>query len=185
MYEDLAKTFCDYSDQVVETTQTVPVPKRDLQQVYVAIAKLNDKIMELESQTASLRRQAHDLLKENNNLAQDFYYLLQQVDGLPPHAQGLSVRLPGCFLPQDDEGGVWGTRYAVLHPERDPAAKAALYAYASATANAMIRHKILLWLGDETPADEPVTVSAVDIIGEALAAREKRLAMEQCHGATA
>ena len=178
MYEDLAQKFCDYADTVLETTQTVPVPKGDLQQAYVAIAKLNDKIKDLESQNASLSRHARDLLAENDRLTQEFNYLRQQVDGLPPHANGLKVRLPDGFHNRDGEDGLWGSCYAVLRPELDPAARAALYANANATDNAMTRHKLLVWLGDETQVDKPAVISAANIIGDALAARELRLAAE-------
>ena len=179
MYENLAEKFCGYADTVLEVTETVQVPKGDLQQVYVAIAKLNDKIKDLESQNASLSRRARDLLAENDRLTQEFNYLRQQVDGLPPHTNGLKVRLPDGFHSRDGEDSLWGSCYAVLRPELDPAARAALYAYASTTGNIMTRHKILVWLGDETQADKPAAISAANIIGDALVARELRLAMDR------
>lgn len=178
MYEDLAKRFYEYSDAVKTIKETVPVRKGDLQQAYVAIGRFNKKIEELEREKAGLIRQCHKLAEENGKLEQDFYFLVQQVEGLPPHEKGLKVRLPDDFLPKCEHGGALSSIYAVLRPERDEAAKAALYAYAAATDNAMSRHKILLWLGDETAADEPAAATALDIIADSLAAREKRVSMD-------
>lgn len=181
MYEELSKKLCDLSDMVLHSSETVQVSKWDLQQAYVAISKLGDKIKDLESQNAHLHRRVMMVMKENNQLAMDFCYLLQQVDGPPFCEDGLKVQLPDCFWPKNDDGCDWGTCYAVLHPERDEAAKAALYAYAANTDNAMIRHKILLWLGDQTEADEPKIASALDIITAALEARDRRLAWEKAN----
>lgn len=180
MHEDLVKNLSALVDTVKEPAGdpavTVAVPKWDVMMAYTAIHSLNEKIKDLESQNAHFHRRISQVMDENDRLAQDFYYLLQQVDGLPPHKEGLKVRLPSLFLPSgEDAGGIFGTRYAVLHPERDEAARAALYAYAANTDNAMIRHKILVWLGDQTEDDEPVSRSAVDIIAESLVLREQRL----------
>lgn len=170
MYEELAKKFSDHSEAAKTVSGTVPVAKRDLQQVYVAVSRFNEKIRELESQNGSLRRKCQKLGKENDLLAQDLHYILQQLDGLPPHGEGLEVRLPEGLLERYP-----GCRYyAVLRPDRDEAAKAALRAYADATDNAWTRHKILLWLGEHTEEDAPVFASVVDIIADSLAERERR-----------
>lgn len=177
MKEELIKRLYGLVDSADKINQEVPVKKFDLINTCTEIVQLERKIKELESQNRHLSRQLHVILEENDQLAQDFYYIVQQINGLPTNKNGMKVRLPEYFLEKmtDDIGGVFGQIYYVLRPEHDPAAKAALHAYAETTENKLIAHKILLWLGEHTAADKPEMPSVVDVIAESLMRREERL----------
>lgn len=87
---------------------------------------------------------------ELDRLKQENAWLRQQI-ALPQHDDALQVQ----FSHTVDAAGVPADEVFLLRPERDPAARTALRAYADATNNIQLRYDILIWIGDATESDRP------------------------------
>lgn len=170
MYEELSDKLRVKAWDVKLMTGTVPMTKYEITNIAVAMDAMNRRIRDLELTEKHLKGRVPKLEEENDHLECDLRYLLQQIQG-PPVEQGeITVRLP-------DKGGLF-RNYFVLRPEQDPAAVAALRAYAEASNNPRTAWRIGMMLGEMTEEDEPPYQTAMDIIANSLMETEKRLAAE-------
>lgn len=170
MYEELSDKLRERAWDVRLMMDTVPMTKFDIIDIAVKIDAMNRRIRDLELTEKHLKGRVPKLEEENDHLECDLRYLLQQIQGPPVEHGEILVRLP-------DKGGL-SRNYFVLRPEQDPAAVAALHAYAKASNNPRTAWRIGVLLGEMTEEDEPPYQTAMDIIANSLAEREKRLAAE-------
>ena len=175
MYEALAGRLWTAADSTVKGNAETTVSRRDAEAASVALRDMETKLQKRDREIDYFRRRTNEVLAENERLAQDLRYITQQMEKDPIGTDGVAVRIPGRANQTD---GVICTTVFILRPERDPAAVAAIRAYAAETENQLTRYRLMAWIG-ETEGPEPKVPTAVDIIADSLEERERRLEAEK------
>lgn len=96
----------------------------------------------------------HEASEYNSGFDDAIYRVLDVIDHMPTLTQPNKLEragLYGKYTVLKNEDGSLVTNCFVLRPEKDPAAVAALRAYAATTDNAELADDIINWVGAELP----------------------------------